>query len=273
VVLKRLAPHPRLAPFIEKMWLFQSATGIPPGDMRTVVPNGLAKMIVSFRGSLRAARAGTLMREAPEASICLIGLTEQPVTIDSPGPTGSIGVELRPGSAWRFFPCSLGELKNRVELSPDVLGRAGAELQRRVEDSPSVEGKVAAIERFLLERLDASPDEDPVVEWAVREIRRSAGMVSINDPCERLGYSKRYLDLRFADHVGLSPKLFASINRFLFVFRHFAQREPSRAFAAGADPYYDLSHFIREFKRFAGRSPRSYLKSLNDFGEIFYRGT
>jgi len=274
VVLKRMRPHPLLAPHIEKMWLFESETGIPAGDMRTVVPNGLMKMIVSYRGSLTSSRGGELMRVSPEASISFIGLMEKPVTIDSAGPTGSIGVEFKPCSAYRFFPFALKELKNRVELSSDILGRQGADLRQRVADSPTVDGKIAAIESYLLDLLHTFDRRDPVVEWAVGEIRQSAGMVSITDLCERLGYSKRYLDMRFADHVGLAPKLFAGINRFLYVFRHFAIRDvPDTIRADLADPYYDQSHFIREFKRFAGRTPQAYLSSKNDFGEIFHRGS
>jgi AraC-like DNA-binding protein len=168
----------------------------------------------------------------------------------------------------------LRELSSRVELSGDVLGRRGAHIQERVADCPTVGGKLAAVERWLLELLHASERRDPVVEWAVAEIRRSAGMGRIADLCERLGYSRRYLDMRFADHVGLSPKLFAGINRFLSVFRCVAVRDiPDALPSTLADPYYDQSHFIREFRRFTGRSPRRYLGSMNDFGEIFYRGS
>ena len=89
MVLRRLNPHPALAPYVEKMWLFESDAGIPSGDMRTIVPNGLMKMIISYRGSLTSGRQGTLMRVAAEGSITLVGLQEQRVTIDSAGPTGT----------------------------------------------------------------------------------------------------------------------------------------------------------------------------------------
>ena len=274
MILKRLTPHPLLAPHIEKMWVFESDAGIPAGDLSTVVPNTLTKMIVSYRGSLTSSRGGKLIRVSPETSISFIGPMEGPVTIGSSGPTGSIGVEFKPSSAYRFFPFAMHELRNRVELSGDVLGRQGSEMQLRVADCPTLERKLAVLESCLLDLLHASDRRDPVVEWAVGEIHRSAGMVSIADVCRRLGYSRRYVDMRFADHVGLAPKKLAGISRFHRVFLDYAIRDTGALTRDDfADPYYDQSHFIREFKRFAGLTPRTYLRTMNEFGEIFYRGS
>jgi len=274
VILRRVSPHPFLAPHVEKMWLFESDAGIPAGDIRTIIPNGLFKMIIPYRGSLISARRGSLMRVCPEGSISLVGLMEQPVTIDSAGPSGAIGIEFKPSSAYRFFPFSLKEVRNSVALSDEMLGRHAAEMQRRLLDMPTVEGKLASIQGYLLSMLHDSERSDPLVEWAVGEIRKSQGMVSIIDLCRRSGYSKRYLEVRFADHVGLNPKLLAGIMRFQPVFRSYSQRGVVSGFPRGIPAsYYDQSHFIREFKRFTGRSPGSYLNALNDFGEIFYRGT
>ena len=255
------------------MWLFESDTGIPSGDMRTIIPNGLLKIIIPYRGSLTSQQRGSLMRICPEGSISLVGLMEQPVTIDRVGPSGALGIEFKPSCAYRFFPFSLKEIKNSVALSDEMLGQHAAELQRRLLDIPNAEGKLALVQRYLLSVLGDKERYDPLVEWAVGEIRRSQGMVSITDLCRRSGYSKRYVDLHFADHVGLNPKLLAGIMRFQPVFRSYSQRGMANGFPRGIpDSYYDQSHFIREFKRFTGRSPGSYLNALNDFGEIFYRG-
>lgn len=253
------------------MWLFESNAGIPSGDMRTIVPNGLMKMIISYRGSLTSRRQGTFMRVAPEGSITLVGLQEQPVTIDSAGPTGTVGIEFKPASAYRLFPFSLKEIRNSVVLGDEVLGGHASEVQRRLADDPTVDGKVAIVQQYLLSILRDSERSDPLVEWAVREIRRTRGTVGILDLCRESGYSKRYLDLRFADHVGLNPKRFPGITRFLPVFRSLAQRNVSHKQLEIPEWCYDQSHYIREFKRYTGRSPGSYLGALNDFGEIFHR--
>jgi len=57
-----------------------------------------------------------------------VGLMEQPVTIDSFGPAGTIGIEFKPISAYRFFPFSLKDIKNSVALSDQMLGRHASEM-------------------------------------------------------------------------------------------------------------------------------------------------
>ena len=144
-------------------------------------------MIIPYRGSLISARRGSLMRVCPEGSISLVGLMEQPVTIDSSGPSGAIGIEFKPSSAYRFFPFSLKEVRNSVALSDEMLGRQAAEMQRRLVDMPTVEGKLASIQGSLLSMLHDNERSDPLVEWAVGEIRKSHGMVSIIDLCQQVG--------------------------------------------------------------------------------------
>ncbi len=269
MILRRVRPCAELAPYVEKLWLFESSAGIPPGDLRTIVPNGLMKLIVSYRGSLTSARASGPIRRCPEGSMSLVGLMEQPVTIDSGGPTGTIGVELKPTAAYRFFPFRLKDVTNGVALAEEVLDSRAREMQRRLADEPTVEGKLDLVQRFLVSLLRDRETFDPLVEWAVGEIQRTGGTVTVADLCRESGYSKRYLDLRFSEHVGLGPKAVAGITRFLPVFRRYSQRAGSPL--QFPEAYYDQSHFIREFKRYTGRTPTSYLRALNDFGEIFYR--
>ena len=46
--LTRIKPHPEIAPFIDRFWVFRSPIGLPSGDAR-VVPNGRQKLVVPWR--------------------------------------------------------------------------------------------------------------------------------------------------------------------------------------------------------------------------------
>ena len=259
-----------LAPHIEKLWVFESETGIPSDDMRTKLPDGLLKMVISCRGSLSAWRNETLIRRYPEGSVYLAGQMDRPVRIDSRGPTGAIGIEFKPSSAFRFFPFPLNEIKNSVVLGSEAIGGAFSETLRRIEDCPAIDGKLSTVQSYLLATLAAEDRSDLVVEWAVGKIRESQGMVSIADLCRDLGYSERHVETRFAERVGIGPKALARIHRFLPLFQSYLRRETGARSDDVLDRYYDRSHFIREFKQFTGRSPRSYWRSTNGFGEIFH---
>jgi AraC-like DNA-binding protein len=272
--LERLAPHPRLSPYVAKLWHFESPSGMPLADMKTVVPNGMLKLIFPCRGALQSHRGPALLRICPEAAIAVVGLQERPVTIEGAGPLSTIGVELHAHAAYRFFRLSLSEVTNRVCLADEILeGREGARrFEARAAEAPTFAARLAAIQALLIHLLDGGREPDRVVEWMVGEIRRRDGVVRIAELCRDLGYSRRYVDRRFAERVGVSPKALAGVVRFQRVFGEMGagvHRTPSPSVAW--DLYYDQPHFVREFKRFAGRSPGSYLGGRNEFGELFYR--
>ena len=65
---------------------------------------------------------------------------------------------------------------------------------------------------FLLQQLTARPSFDPVAMIANRFTM--GGALRVGDAAVRAGLSIRQFERRFAEHVGVSPKLYASIIRF-----------------------------------------------------------
>jgi hypothetical protein len=66
----------------------------------------------------------------------------------------------------------------------------------------------------------------------------------------KTGYARRYLDLLFKHHVGLSPKVLAGIFRFQKFYQKWARGLSYDAFKEELyDYYYDRAHFSEEFKR------------------------
>lgn len=274
MVLTPIQPDPRLAPFVARMWHFEGPNGFPRADMKTVVPNGMVKLIIPYRGTLRSEREGTLLRLCPGAEIAVVGLQDRPVVIDSPGPVAVMGIELCADAAYRLLGVRQRELTNGVVLGGDVdvLGRARAELRARLESAATVGQRVAAVEEFLFGLLAAGRATKPVVSQAVDLIRRSHGGLRVDDLCRRLGYSRRYLDLCFEEQVGVGPKTLAAIARFQHAFKAIRAGVRRAALPASAlEQYADQSHFIREFRRFSGRAPTAYFSGRNEFGDLFYR--
>ena len=75
------------------------------------------------------------------------------------------------------------------------------------------------------------------------------------------GMSRRHLERRFQEVVGLSPKRFARITRFQHALRIFEQGASGQrgAATAAACGYADQAHFIRDFGELAGCSPEAHL--------------
>ncbi len=270
-------PHPLLRPHVSQIWIVENATGWRPEDIKTIVPNGRMKIVFPYRSALlnRAVLPSSpesLFQKNPANTLWVLGMSDRPSIVDSDGPIGVLSAELYPGAAYPFFPADLKELTNRVTPAAQVYGAAARELEARLAEEPGAEAKVDLLEAFLLWLLGRADYSDVVVRHAVRFIHERRGLLTISELTEKMGYSQRYLAMKFDRFVGLGPKTLAEVvrfqNRFVTLTRFGS--------AAGAlefdEDYYDQSHFSREFKRFSGLPPATYLKKTYEFLTMFYRG-
>ncbi|MEJ7608231.1 MAG: helix-turn-helix domain-containing protein [Bryobacteraceae bacterium] len=81
----------------------------------------------------------------------------------------------------------------------------------------------------------------------------------VHDVAKESGYSHRRFIAIFREAVGLSPKVYCRVQRFQKALTGVAAKTGASwvdlAIAAG---YSDQSHFNREFREFAGVTPREY---------------
>lgn len=119
----------------------------------------------------------------------------------------------------------------------------------------------------LLRRRSAPPDQR--VADAVRAIRSSRGAVPLDALARSLGLTPRSLQRRFADEVGISPKVLARIVRFQRVFAACRDEPGSLAAVAAECGYYDQPHLVRDFREFAGEAPARALVALPEFTALF----
>lgn len=268
--VRRFQVDPLLAPYIYSIRTFHTEVGLSANDIRTVVPQGRLKLITPFKGSM-ISHVNHQSVEHPEACIMVIGAMEGPVVISS-GPITSLSVEFRPGMAYRFLGVSMKELLNAMHPLSAVLGCIGEELQRQIEETPLIEDNIRLIQRFLAQRLHTLVNVDPLIDAAVRLIQSARGSLPVKTVCQELGYSKQYLERRFRDRVGLSPKMFSRILRFQSVYDHWMMQPASKiSWQEHAELYYDQAHFVREFKQFTGFAPLEYAQQVNELMQAFYQ--
>jgi len=270
--LQNIEPHPLLKSYIEKMWLFESNGKMPVEDLKLVVPNGRIKLSVAFRNGIVASVNGKSFT-SKEQNISLTGLVDVPVILDVEKDiaTGTIVVEFNPQGAYRFFQVSLNEVKNQIHPLTDILGTVAKQLEKQISNVESVGDKVALLQKFLLKQFSLQT-EDPIFEYCVAKITSSKGKITIKELERKTGYSSRWLNMKFADKLGISPKNLSTIIRFNQYYNAVANNnEMDFMQNSFYDHYYDQSHFLKEFKRFTGLSHSGFENATNDFGKLFYK--
>jgi AraC-like DNA-binding protein len=269
--VQRFQVDPRLTAYIESIWTFETAIGLPANDLCTIiVPSARPKLVIPYRG-LMFSEINNRRIEHPQASMILVGMMERSVVIDSSA-IGVLAIEFKPGTLYRFLGFPLKEVTNTAYPLEVVLGQLGQGLQQRLQSAPDPAGIAHLAQDFLLRQLDALSNEHPLVDYAVKRIQASIGLIRINELCIEVGYSKRYLDRLFGAHIGLSPKLLARILRFQHVYRRWVIQPSAGNFQDDIyDLYYDQAHFVKEFKQFTGSAPRAYTRQIDEVVRSVYQ--
>lgn len=84
--------------------------------------------------------------------------------------------------------------------------------------------------------------------------------------------SKKQFERLFNSFVGVNPKEYTRIVRFqkaLAYLQHLPIDGMNLAQIAYASAYADQSHFIREFKRFCGYTPKGLLQRATPYSDLF----
>lgn len=91
----------------------------------------------------------------------------------------------------------------------------------------------------------------------------SDGLIRISSIAEQTGYSESYINRVFHEQMGFSPKTFCKIIQFQRALEFLNYGQPNKMTEAAVNlGYYDQSQFIRDFKKYAGITPKQYLKRI-----------
>ena len=220
------------------------------------MPDGIVEIVFPYRAPFDLRFAGEPFRT--QARSFAISQTKRFVEIRPAQPAGFLSVRFHPWGAYHFFDLPVSVFADRAIGTTELWGAEAAEIEERLATAASAEHRVAQLQQFLLRRLHlhAKRDIRPLVGavWAGRGRRRVA------DLCRETGVTERTLERTFRSALGVSPKHFARLTRFLCACDHLAHGDwTTLGEVAHAVGFYDQAHFNADFRAFAGTTPAGFL--------------
>jgi len=169
------------------------------------------------------------------------------------------GVKFRAGGFRAFLGRPVAALRGKGIAAAEVFGREIERLAPTLTGDGPEEEKIAAANRFFLDRIPAPDADGERAASLVNLILSTPEVGSVGALASRAKLSERALERLFREYVGVSPK---------WVIRRYRMHELVERLNAGGRVdwaslaaelgYFDQSHLIRDFRRLTGYTPEKY---------------
>ena len=234
---REFGPPPHLADSVECFWTMESKESF----RHRVVPDGCADIIFS--------------RDSHKASLQAVGTMTRFADFEIPCGQLSMGMRFRPGMWREHFRIPSSEITDSVLPLQEIWGIRGRILLERMANAVSVQQCADLLCRALTPSRSRTP-----VQRALAWMEANPGCVSLDDIAFQAGLSMRQFRRVCVKQTGVSPKLLARVLRFRGALGRLRAQAGEHAGLAADCGYFDQSHFIAEFQRFAGQTPAAYLR-------------
>jgi AraC-like DNA-binding protein len=168
-----------------------------------------------------------------------------------------IGARFRPGMWASHFGVSGFEITDLRLPLEDLWGARGRSLLAQMSDADSAERCAATLGGALQPAQIRTP-----VQRALAWMETNPGDVSLDELATQSGVSVRQFRRLCLRQTGVSPKLLGRVLRFRRALAQVQAQAGKHAGLAADCGFFDQSHFIAEFQRFAGQTPAAYLRAV-----------
>ncbi|MEM6766852.1 MAG: helix-turn-helix transcriptional regulator [Bacteroidota bacterium] len=171
-----------------------------------------------------------------------------------------IGIRLKAESFYSLTRIPPNEIKNlRTEIG-NVFSKQDVHTISRLYSLKSIHDKISFLEGFVAQKLKENhQDKDELAISIAKNIRMLKGNLTIESLAIAHGVSLRQAERRFKNAIGLSPKEYANVIRFIHAREAISTSPKSSLLEIAFDGgFFDHSHMTYEFKRISGESPSSF---------------
>jgi len=180
-----------------------------------------------------------------------------------------IGICFSPDGLFPFFKIPVSEFKNQMLGASEVGFETAKTINERLKCAPDIFTRLSILEKELLNLLDPDQQTPATFRQLFNALMQSDNIPLIAEFCKRNSISVRKLERMFNKYVGLSAKTYGTLHRFQNCINQLFRMKYSKlSDVAYENGYFDQMHFIKEFKRFAGNTPKDFIHHNNSMLQV-----
>jgi len=246
-----LLPHPALKNWISNYTLTFPIKGMMSNEY-TIMPHGSATLVLSSDGN--------------KTFCTLFGPMIKPVCVGSEANQFQLLfiIEFQPAGYYAFSGMPQKELTNGIYSFENINPAMNKLMAQHLENALDIRSFIGEIDKLFLAHLKTVLYR-PEFCVANQIILNSGGQTSVKELSQYVFYSERHLGRIFEEYLGVSIKSFSSVVRINKAIRLLRQPQFSITQAYLQTGFYDMPHFIHEFKSICGITPQKYQDNMSDF--------
>lgn len=250
MIIEYRKPSEALAPFVDHLWEKQvDVSGIIPYEMETIFPEDQTVLTYSFGKDYYRSHRHTDDFKSING-IQLEGLHQAPNFYKHQPGIHIFGVKFRVGGLFAFLPSPISATNNE-STKADLLFIGLPPLNQEM----SFDQRCEKIELYLLNHL--------IDKQAKKYLKLLLMLQDLEVDSNTMPTSYKSLSRLFQEVIGISPKEYVQIKRINQSLALFASTKDIKSQdLADQLGYYDSAHFINEFKKYTGKTPKSLKNSL-----------
>lgn len=233
----------------------------------TIYPNGQTIMGIAYGKTLPQITDGGNTFEAP--SPALNGRYLHPMSVRF-FDTQMLITIFKPLGCYYIFGIPEGVLQNKT-IGFKNLGIEGYEKTvDGISKAHSVREKIDLLETWLINTL-AKNDVRPIgySEYVLNKIISAGGKLPLKTILSGLHLNNRYIERHFNQYLGLNAKAFSEIIRFSSMANYLMKYQNAKGYElCEMGNFYDSSHLIKGFSKYAGTTPIRFLEKVLNSDKI-----
>ncbi len=195
------------------------------------------------------------------------GNRTQPMRFDSGKGVEMFVITVKNAFAFPILGDSMANLTNTVSQAEELFGEEIQLLWSDLRNLSELDMRIKRITAFFEKQLQWDENRWQWLRFFEALDRRYMEQITVQQLVDEVGLSQKSLIQQFKKLIGITPKEFIRLKRFQKFIGLLSQgATPSNlttlAFECG---YFDQSHCIREFRHYAGTTPKEYLRKRSGY--------
>ena len=238
-----------------KNWISNFTISFPNqtiiSDNYTIIPHGSVTLVFFY--------------DATGLHSLLFGPTTKPKTVGNIANRCDVIliIEFQPAGFFPLIGIQQSELIDKVVPFYIINTSLDLEIKKIFNESLSIDKLILKLEELLISNIKIEYSYEFIL--AIQLIIQNSGNISSQEISKKVFYSSRHLNRLFNQYLGLSMKSFSRLVRINKSIKLLNNNKTSLMSICNELGFYDIPHFIKDFKIVCGITPQKYRANMSDF--------